>query len=1233
MNVFSSGLARLKRHNFPISQKHEKPPAENSEIHEAGTSGLIPVPFPDLGPKSSFYDLPIKASFHDSKPLGSDIITVQYRSSPMLYMEFACKAIGDGHLDIWSLRKLVAEQLKEQDPWRVNLVYNSKTNPGSQAVNLEEYDALKIVSSLGMTSKGPNLIHIDISDYLTLRDTFPVREGIQIVSIRYYAFHKVEQVKEKIARLRDVHKSRIRLSHLGQILNDGLRLGEVGVSPSSEIVYQIGVPRTRAIYPPSSTSPWVRPAPATGNQEHKEPQRQSPASTETCSHKSFTSCQLSTSLPCCACADKRPHWASKSVLYTASYPMYIDGVGMTTNGTRWQGYCPSCKGIRTLEFYLRLLCMLTSCQNVAYWQKNPSAFPTSQAQSSKSQTQSSNNQAQSSNPFRRSVLIKPEPAQRTAPIESAIPIKYREPNIPENLRPTYSYGKCPSKKYFDCIRIIPSSGADYWMQFPPGTIRNGLTVSQLRTLIGRYLGARDIWRVNLTFDNEAVRKGTSRLPNQSPNLERHDCQFSENAPEKSGESASLQSLGMESDDLQGKNVIYVIQADYLLLQCLEKYNATFSVRFEQFEKVGKIRELLAESENCLAGDIQLFHKYRELKVDDRTLWGENISSRALIQWCQATGSSCTKFVDRSSTSPMSSNSNKITGPRPFFYTKDPRDSNYLPDNDVLFILHEGSKQIWMRFPAGTIQAERLTFNHLRTILAEHLALQDSWRIAFFNGVIDLESSEIGSEIFYSVDPQRGPIKTFLSRYILLTGPKRSIPISNTSLMDLRSIACRMVNLPGASRRIRFLYKGENFNDDPKELFTKHVQKSSGTPPEITFVVDAVPSLEVRFAALGGKKWSQYYSEDEEISVGDIRNHAANRLGIDDVRKIQLSIDGVPLQHDLWSVNQEEFKIYFEASPDNTIIVEASDYFVLKCEDDIHLIHFDAGAIDRGLVSVLRIRYEAAKSLGKGFRVFNEEKIRLVYRERELKCSATPTLLAARDAGLLCGSELRCEFKETGDRDQYLRDVEKEVETRGVRKTAIECSICGDNKPAADFPKQITEKCAHGVHTCRKCLQSWIASNLESRAWDKISCSECKEILHHSDVQTHASTDIFQKYDQLATRAALNTISEFRWCISPAGCTSGQIHESGVEGPIFRCISCGFKACTVHERAWHEGETCEEYDYRINPKRKKAEEEASTKLVKKIAKNCPGCEWRIEKISGCDHMTCKLAIVFAKHNSR
>jgi len=55
--------------------------------------------------------------------------------------------------------------------------------------------------------------------------------------------------------------------------------------------------------------------------------------TEGCIHKSVASCQLNIPL-CCACADKRP--------YAATYSRYVDGIGDTTGGTRWQNYCPSC---------------------------------------------------------------------------------------------------------------------------------------------------------------------------------------------------------------------------------------------------------------------------------------------------------------------------------------------------------------------------------------------------------------------------------------------------------------------------------------------------------------------------------------------------------------------------------------------------------------------------------------------------------------------------------------------------------------------------------------------------------------------------------------------------------------------------------------------------------------------------------------------------------------------------
>lgn len=55
-----------------------------------------------------------------------------------------------------------------------------------------------------------------------------------------------------------------------------------------------------------------------------------------CDHKLATSCRLTSTLNCCACADERPH--------SLTYRVYIDGIGFVQRGTRWQGYCWFCKG-------------------------------------------------------------------------------------------------------------------------------------------------------------------------------------------------------------------------------------------------------------------------------------------------------------------------------------------------------------------------------------------------------------------------------------------------------------------------------------------------------------------------------------------------------------------------------------------------------------------------------------------------------------------------------------------------------------------------------------------------------------------------------------------------------------------------------------------------------------------------------------------------------------------------
>ncbi|KAF2270912.1 hypothetical protein CC78DRAFT_5996 [Lojkania enalia] len=183
----------------------------------------------------------------------------------------------------------------------------------------------------------------------------------------------------------------------------------------------------------------------------------------------------------------------------------------------------------------------------------------------------------------------------------------------------------------------------------------------------------------------------------------------------------------------------------------------------------------------------------------------------------------------------------------------------------------------------------------------------------------------------------------------------------------------------------------------------------------------------------------------------------------------------------------------------------------------------------------------------------------------------------------------------------------------------DCIVCTNSRSLRHFPKRPpTAGCTHEINTCKSCLRSWIQSEFESKMFDQIGCPECAIQMQYEDIQEFAPSQVFRRYDRLSTKATLEAIPGFRWCMAK-NCKSGQVHEEAT--PRFRCLACKASHCIAHNIPWHKGETCAEYDYRTDGKIKKAENEASRKLIKETAKKCPGCKWYIQKNYGCDHMTC------------
>ncbi|CAG5166511.1 uncharacterized protein ALTATR162_LOCUS6935 [Alternaria atra] len=200
-------------------------------------------------------------------------------------------------------------------------------------------------------------------------------------------------------------------------------------------------------------------------------------------------------------------------------------------------------------------------------------------------------------------------------------------------------------------------------------------------------------------------------------------------------------------------------------------------------------------------------------------------------------------------------------------------------------------------------------------------------------------------------------------------------------------------------------------------------------------------------------------------------------------------------------------------------------------------------------------------------------------------------------------------------------------------TEKECSICAEPLPAEEFPDLVD--CNHDTDFCLGCFLRWLGDKVGNATTVMCPSSRCSHAVTHEDVRRHAPQDVFTRFDELSMRTFLNAETNFVYCLTE-GCQSGQIHDTGVEGPIFRCAACGYRMCTAHDPVipFHENEACTQYNERVELERvereardervrvRREQDEASAAEAGRSSVECPGCGVQIQKIDGCDHMTCR-----------
>lgn len=349
------------------------------------------------------------------------------------------------------------------------------------------------------------------------------------------------------------------------------------------------------------------------------------------------------------------------------------------------------------------------------------------------------------------------------------------------------------------------------------------------------------------------------------------------------------------------------------------------------------------------------------------------------------------------------------------------------------------------------------------------------------------------------------------------------------------------------------------------------------------------------------------------TVGQLRMLVAKHKGVDDPNRIVIvARDGArvgSLQGDMWELRQIRSWFCRWLSVD---VSPPRSYVILDGPWGQYLYHPSKDSHAAGVVTARDVKKMAETCL------LND-----VDRVHNSKLGIKRSHITLTSGGGRLGDYARIQLgTKVGFKLPWYLEDGLAAEESWLLPATETCTVCADDKKVTELPTQIASSCKHEPTTCRDCLGRWIHSSLDTSTWDRLKCPECPELLGFDDVRRYAPKQDFDRYDTLATRAALESIPNFRWCLSTS-CESGQIHDATCTK--FKCTVCRAKHCVYHNVPWHSGETCEEYDRRTRRRRK--DDKASEDMIKETTKVCPECKQPVHKWTGCNHITCKSFQLF------
>ena len=204
-----------------------------------------------------------------------------------------------------------------------------------------------------------------------------------------------------------------------------------------------------------------------------------------------------------------------------------------------------------------------------------------------------------------------------------------------------------------------------------------------------------------------------------------------------------------------------------------------------------------------------------------------------------------------------------------------------------------------------------------------------------------------------------------------------------------------------------------------------------------------------------------------------------------------------------------------------------------------------------------------------------------------------------------------------------------LEKEAAQFQTFRCQICLDT-----FTEELDviplELCEHLFHT--ECMSHYLETQIASGSIpSRCPHTDCAHEVGDSDVREILTEELYQKYSAMALSRAIEQTKDISWCPTP-DCkyafvykqanetTPGCETDDASDKDQLKCPICAVHYCLACRVVYHEGQSCEEYQSVAKL------DENDVQFLDYVRgskfKQCPHCNFWVERTLGCDHMKCR-----------